>query len=210
MTRITATLRTGLLLPDLDAPPPPPPPEDTSAQDLDALLDEARATAREIGFSAGRAAGLAEARGEDAAQAARSLAALAQGLEAAATAAVARAEEDAAALAGLLLAALDAALPYAAAHDGAAQAARAATRMAATLTAGRQPRCLVATALVATVTDLLGEHGPPVQGDPALAPGDARLVWEDGGVETRLADRRRAIHEILAAFGLADDKEQSA
>jgi len=205
--------RLSMPLPDLRLPVPMPvATDDADAFDLDALLEEVRTAARESGFSAGHAAGLAAAREEAAAQMANTMANVQAGLAGVAAEMAAQVEADATAIARLLARALDAALPHAAARDAAGQAARAAAAMVTLLSPGRVPRCLVAPTLTDQVTDLLMAAGIGlcVEGDATLPPGDARLVWDGGALQSSLAQRRAAIDEVLIAFGLTDKEENAA
>ncbi len=210
-TPMAAPHRIGLVLPDLDAPVPIRP-EVPDGFDLDALLEEARASARQSGFAAGHAAGLLKAREEAAERMAEMLSRIAGDTGRIAASAAAQVEADAEALAIMLGSALDAALPFAAARDASGQAGRAAAIMAASLTSGRRAACHVAPELVADVSALFGGRGIalPVLADPALAPGDARIAWDGGAIESVLAHRRQAITEVLSAFGLTTDKDDAA
>ncbi|WP_431283436.1 hypothetical protein ACQW02_01105 [Humitalea sp. 24SJ18S-53] len=213
VARATASLRLGMPLPDLAQPVPPPAPVvDPDAFDLDALLEEVRHSARESGFAAGHAAGLAAAREDTAAHMAATMAVVQAGLADLATGTAAQVEADATAVARLLSRAVDVALPYAAARDAPGQAARAAAAMVAMLSPGRVARCLVAAPLAEEVAALLTARGIALQveGDAAMAPGDARLVWDGGALESVLAQRRAAIDEVLMAFGLTDHEESAA
>jgi hypothetical protein len=48
----------------------------------------------------------------------------------------------------------------------------------------------------------LGDLPVTLVPDAALAPGDARAVWQGGGAEFDLAARRAAIMDVLRAAGL--------
>lgn len=207
------SLRLSMPLPDLRLPlPEPVVTDDTDGFDLDALLEEVRTAARESGFAAGHTAGLAAAREDVATRMAATMAAVQAGLAGIATETAAQIEADAMAIARLLTRALDAALPHAAARDAAGQAARAAAAMAAWLSPGSTTRCLVAPMLADQVTALLAaaDIAFRVEADASLPPGDARLVWDGGALESRLAQRRATINEVLVAFGLTDEEENAA
>ena len=47
-----------------------------------------------------------------------------------------------------------------------------------------------------------GAAGLPIEADPALPEGDARIVWRHGGLDLDLSRRRAAIREALAALDL--------
>jgi flagellar biosynthesis/type III secretory pathway protein FliH len=104
-----------------------------------------------------------------------------------------------------VLATLDAALPKAAAQDAVALATATAAALRPALATRPEAVLYVAPALVdrvaAAVTFL------PVQADPALPPGDARLAWRDGEARADLAARRRAIRDALAGLGLPLESE---
>ena len=48
--------------------------------------------------------------------------------------------------------------------------------------------------------------GLPVEADPALPPGDARISWRGGGLALVLAERRAAIREAMASLGFTDEE----
>jgi hypothetical protein len=57
-------------------------------------------------------------------------------------------------------------------------------------------------ALIEEVASLVGDLPVTLVPDAALAPGDARAVWQGGGAEFDLAARRAAIMDVLRAAGL--------
>lgn len=200
--------RSGLRLPDFAAPPPsapavmapaPPPPDP-------ALLEAARAEGEAEGHARGLAEGVAIGRAEQAAaqeaEVARSLARIAAALDHAAEAGRLAAEQSAEALAALLLGTLDAALPWLAERHGPEMIARLAREMLPGLAIRPEARLLVAPALRDAVAASLPAGAMEVESDPAMAPGDARIVWRDGAVTACLADRRAAIRETLGALGI--------
>ena len=52
----------------------------------------------------------------------------------------------------------------------------------------------------------LDSTGLPVEADPALPPGDARIAWRGGGLALVLAERRAAIREAMASLGFTDEE----
>jgi len=201
-------MRLMLELPDLSRPPPsaaPPPPDP-------ALLAAVRAEGEADGHARGHAEGVQEGlRRQAAAQQAQitaSLGVIAAALQAANDQGARAATETAEALADVLLAAMDAALPEAAARRGTAMIARIVTELKPALADRPEARLLVAPALAAEIAALL-PAGPEVAGDPAIAPGDARIEWRDGARIVSLEQRRRAVRAALqsAGFRYGSDEE---
>jgi flagellar assembly protein FliH len=197
----------ALTLPDLSRPPPvdaPPPPDPAL---LAALRAEAEADGHARGFADGMEAGI---RRQDAAQQAAiaaSLDRIAAALQAAADQGIQAAEEAADALATTLLAAMDAALPAETARCGATLIARVAAELLPALADRPEATIHVAPSLVPGVAALLPQ-GPAVQGDQAIAPGDARIDWRDGACLVALETRRAAVRAALeeAGFGMGSEE----
>ncbi|WP_376093075.1 hypothetical protein ACE7GA_24860 [Roseomonas sp. CCTCC AB2023176] len=189
----------ALRLPDLDAPAAPlPPPEPT--------LEERIAAARAEGFAAGLVEG--EARGRAAAETGR--AAMAEEsirlalltMEDLRAEAVAAVEENARALGELLFAAFDAALPGAAARHAPQMLPRLLEALGPVEEAPSGATLRVPPAILDLARERFGDRGLPIEPDPSLPEGDARIAWRDGAVALVLEDRRREIREVLASLDL--------
>ncbi|WP_426956250.1 hypothetical protein [Muricoccus radiodurans] len=195
----------GLALPDWDAPQAPPAPAEP---DLPTLLEEARREGHAAGLREGETRGRAaeaasrEAMAEESVRMA--LLTLDEGREITRKAA----EENARALARLVMGAVDAALPGA--------AARFAPDLLEPLVAALGP--LVDAPLGATlqVPPALLDHARarfgaalPVEADPALPEGDARIAWRRGGLDLDLGARRAAIRDVLVSLNLLDEESSA-
>jgi flagellar assembly protein FliH len=204
-------VKLALNLPDLAAPPPaaplPPPPDP-------ALLAAARAEGVVEGQAIGHAAGLIEGRAQQArAQEAaiqRALEAIARSLTEAAEAGRQTAEDSARALAGLLFATLDLALPGAAARLGAEFVPALVVPLLPAIADRPEARLHVAPELAESIAARMPPRAPEVVGDPAIAPGDARVEWRDGALAISLAARRAAIAEALQAAGIPMESKENA
>jgi flagellar assembly protein FliH len=181
-------------LPPMDARPPPDP----------LLLEAARAEGDAEGHARGFAEGLQEGiRRQAAAQEASiaaSAASIAREMRNAAAEGDKAATAAAEALAGVLLAAMDAALPAESARQGEALIARIAGELRPALADRPEATVFVAPGFVDAIAARLPE-GPPVAGDAALPPGDARIAWRDGACVIALETRRAAVREALASAG---------
>ncbi|PZP47963.1 MAG: hypothetical protein DI601_01725 [Azospirillum brasilense] len=207
--------RAALEFPDLDAPPAPPaPPRPMSppdpAPDREAETAALIEIAREAGFAEGLAEG--ERRGCEA-EAARREAGL-DGLLAATLSQVdttlarmrAEAAEQAEAFALLLLRSLDLALPLAAAREAPAMLERLLQLLGPVTEAPAGAVLRVPPVLLEQARARLDGTGLPVEADPALPPGDARISWRGGGLALVLAERRAAIREAMASLGFTDEE----
>ncbi|MFN9090644.1 MAG: hypothetical protein ACK5V0_03840 [Alphaproteobacteria bacterium] len=177
--------------------PPPPPEPDPMEETLRAVA----ASAREDGFAAGRAS-MTE---ETAQRAAESLAQIAKSLAVSQQAAAEIATEASKGVARVALAMLDAALPGLAAQQSAALVADFAERLRPALVFLPEAHLHIAPSLVEDVRALVGDLAVTLVPDAALAPGDARAVWQGGGAEFDIAARRAAMAEALNAAGLGPE-----
>ncbi|PZR15631.1 MAG: hypothetical protein DI532_05320 [Azospirillum brasilense] len=207
--------RAALEFPDLDAPPAPPAPappvpQPDPAPDREAETAALIEIAREAGFAEGLAEG--ERRGCEA-EAARREAGL-DGLLAATLSQVdtalarmrAEAAEQAEAFALLLLRSLDLALPLAAAREAPAMLERLLQLLGPVTEAPAGAVLRVPPVLLEQARARLDGTGLPVEADPALPPGDARISWRGGGLALVLAERRAAIREAMASLGFTDEE----
>ena len=174
--------------------PPPPPEPDPMEETLRAVA----ASAREDGFAAGRASMTQEA----AQRAAESLAQIAKSLAVSQQASAEIAAEASNGVARVALAMLDAALPGLAAQQSAALVADFAERLRPALAFLPEAHLHVAPSLIEVVRTLVGDLAVTLVPDAALAPGDARAIWQGGGAEFDIAARRAAMAEALNAAGL--------
>ena len=105
-------------------------------------------------------------------------------------------------LARFVLAAVDAALPGA--------AARCAPDLLPTLLDALGPvadapagaTLRVPPAILDVARDRFGDRGLPIEADPTLPEGDARLEWRHGGIALSLEKRRAALRDLLASLDL--------
>ena len=174
--------------------PPPPPEPDPMEETLRAVA----ASAREDGFAAGRASMTQEA----AQRAAESLAQIAKSLAASQQASAEIAAEASNGVARVALAMLDAALPGLAAQQSAALVADFAERLRPALAFLPEAHLYIAPSLIEDVRALVADLAVTLVPDAALAPGDARAIWQGGGAEFDIAARRAAVAEALNAAGL--------
>jgi flagellar biosynthesis/type III secretory pathway protein FliH len=165
---------------------------------MEETLRAVAGAAREDGFAAGRASMTKEA----AQRAAESLAQIANSLAASRQASAEIAAEASTGVARIALAMLDAALPGLAARQSAALVADFAERLRPALAFLPEAHLHVAPSLIEDVRALVGDLGVTLVPNAVLAPGDARAVWQGGGAEFDLANRRSAIAEALSAAGL--------
>jgi len=177
---------------------PPPPPEPPGPDPMEETLRAVAAAAREDGFAAGRAS-MAQ---ETAQRAAESLAQVVKILGATQQASADIAAEASHGMAGLAIAMLEAALPGMAARQGAQLIGDFAERLRPALAFLPQAELRLNPALIEEVASLVGDLPVTLVPDAALAPGDARAVWQGGGAEFDLAARRAAIMDVLRAAGL--------
>jgi flagellar biosynthesis/type III secretory pathway protein FliH len=177
----------------------PPPEQDPTEETLRAVA----AAAREDGFAAGRASMMQET----AQRAAESVAQVAKILAASRQTAADIATTASNGMAGLALAMLEAALPGLAARQGAQLIGDFAERLRPALAFLPQAEIRVNPALIEDVRALAGDLPVTLVPDPALAPGDARAVWQGGGADFDLAARRAAIMDLLRAAGLDPEAE---
>lgn len=177
---------------------PPPPPLEPEPDPMEETLRAVAAAAREDGFAAGRASMAQEA----AQRATESLAQVARILATSQQIAADMAAEASNGMAGLALAMLEAALPGLASRQGAQLIGDFAERLRPALAFLPQAEIRLNPALVEEVRALAGDLPVTLVPDAALAPGDARAVWQGGGAEFDLAARRAAIMDVMRAAGL--------
>jgi flagellar biosynthesis/type III secretory pathway protein FliH len=177
---------------------PPPPPLEPEPDPMEETLRAVAAAAREDGFAAGRASMAQEA----AQRAAESLAQVARILATSQQIAADMAAEASNGMAGMALAMLEAALPGLASRQGAQLIGDFAERLRPALAFLPQAEIRLNPALVEEVRALAGDLPVTLVPDAALAPGDARAVWQGGGAEFDLAARRAAIMDVMRAAGL--------
>jgi flagellar biosynthesis/type III secretory pathway protein FliH len=197
----------GLSLPDLDAPEAEVP-EAPAEPSIEEMLDAARREGHAAGLREG------EARGRAAEQAARdSLAeeairlALLQ-LETAREVARDMVDENAQVLAKLLVSMVDAALPGAAAREAAALLEPLMRALGPVGDAPPGAVLRVPPALLDHARTRFGTAGLPIEADPGLPEGDARIVWRDGGLDLDLSRRRAALRDALVALQLPLENER--
>ncbi|WP_237216684.1 FliH/SctL family protein [Falsiroseomonas oryziterrae] len=194
-------MRCAIPLPDLAAPmavAAPPPPDPAL---LEALREDAMAEGHARGFAEGLAEGMRRQREAQEASIAASLGLAAAALDDAAAHAAAVAERTAEHLARTVLAVVDAALPTEGARRGPEMAAALAAKLLPLLKGQPEVLLRVAPEQAAAVASLV-PAGLVVEGDAALAAGDARLEWRDGAQTLSLDARRAAIRAALTAAGL--------
>ena len=182
---------------------PPPPPLEPEPDPMEETLRAVAAAAREDGFAAGRASMAQEA----AQRATESLAQVARILATSQQTAADMAAEASNGMAGLALAMLEAALPGLASRQGAQLIGDFAERLRPALAFLPQAEIRLNPALVEEVRALVGDLPVTLVPDAALAPGDARAVWQGGGAEFDLAARRAAIMDVMRAAGLDPEAE---
>ena len=61
-------------------------------------------------------------------------------------------------------------------------------------------------AILDVARERFGDRGLPIEADPALPEGDARLAWRHGGIALNLEDRRSAIRRVLASLNLLSEE----
>ncbi|SHK25246.1 Flagellar assembly protein FliH [Roseomonas rosea] len=199
-TRLTG-LR-GLALPDLDAPEVAPP-EAPAPPSLEDMLEAARRQGHAAGLREGQARGRAaeqasrEALVEDAIRVALTH------LDRAGEVAREMADENARALAGMLVDMVDAALPGAAAREAADLLEPLLRALEPVADAPAGAVLQVPPALLDHARARFGATGLPIEADPGLPEGDARIAWRHGGIELDLSRRRAAIREALLALRLS-------
>jgi len=198
-------MRLALALPDLSRPktPPPPPPPDPAL--LAAIREEAEAAGYARGLIDGREEGEATRARSIEADAARCLDAIAISLQNASCAGREASEQSAEALARLLFTTMDLVLARTVARDAATIIVNTMTPLLAAIVDRPEAELRVSPELVATITQRMPSHGPPVIGDVALPLGDAALTWREGGRIVSLSRRRSAVHQALREAGFEID-----
>lgn len=210
--RAPAPRARGLLLPDLDAPAvlPAPGPSGPSREEIDLMLDAAREAGMAEGRAEGERDGFAQANQSRAAALDGALAGALARLDQAAREAAALAEENTRAVAVLLLDALDAALPGAASRFAPDMLDHLVEQLGPLSDAPSGATVMVPPALLDEARDRLAASGLPVEADPALPAGDARIAWRGGSLALDLAERRRAVRAVLNSLGLTPEQENPA
>ena len=193
----------GLSLPDLDAPDQPAAePSAIPAPAPEEVLEAARREAHAAGLREGEARGRAAAMASRDAMAEEAIRMALLALERAAEVARDVVDESAQALAEMLVSVVDAALPGAAAREAAALLEPLMRALGPVAEAPAGAVLHVPPALLEHARARFGAAGLPIEADPALPEGDARIAWRHGGLDLDLARRRAAIREALAVLRL--------
>lgn len=164
-----------------------------------AMLEEARADGYAAGLAAGRTA--AEAVGLE--NVARALEDLRAALDAARDLASAAAQDAATDLATLTFAMIEAAAPGLVARAAPALLTRLAEELRPRLGLMRHPRMAVAPGMATLLAPVLGAEAMELIEDDQVAPGDARITWDDGELRMNRAARMAALRTALTSAGLA-------
>jgi len=191
---------------DFDRPPPPPPPEPEIAEPSfnEAELETARSGAWDEGYAtASEAANTAAARA-----AGQALANIADQIAAANNAMQATAEQSAEAIARLVMAGFAAAFPALCARHGGAEV-NAILRMVLPALY-QEPKITVRAnpSTVAAITRLIADLDPELEprvhlvSTDAMAAGDVRVTWSEGGANRDTATLWDAIEGVLGQSGL--------
>ncbi len=188
----------ALRLPDLDAPAAAPPPPEPIEDPVEAARRDARAEALREGEARGRAA---EATG-CAAMAEESIRLALTAMDGLREEARAAAEAGVRDLARIVLDMVDAALPGAAARHAPDLLPTLLDALGPVAEAPDGATLRVPPAILDGARDRFGDRGLPIEPDPALPEGDARLEWRHGGIRLSLEKRRAAIREVLASLDL--------
>jgi flagellar assembly protein FliH len=196
-------------LPDEPPPPPPPPPPP-------AFTEADLTQARESAYAEGHRNGLAQAATDRAEVTRQMLDVIAGRLDGAGTAAAKVAEESAEVVARLLLGTLATMLPALCARHGAGEVA-ALTRAVLPALA-REPRVTIRLSphVVHAVEQELAGLDPELHGrvslvpTDAVAPGDARITWQDGAAVRDADALWRTVAEALAPLDLLTPLEAVA
>jgi flagellar biosynthesis/type III secretory pathway protein FliH len=191
----------GLTLPDLDAPDVPPP-ETPAPPTLEEMLEAARREGHAAGLREGQARGRAAEQASREALAEEAIRVALTHLDRAGEAAREMANRNAHVLAGLLADMVDAALPGAAAREAAELLEPLMRALGPLADAPAGAVLQVPPALLDHACARFGATGLPIEADPGLPDGDARIAWRQGGIELDLSRRRGAIREALAALRL--------
>jgi flagellar assembly protein FliH len=186
--------------PEEPEPPPPPPPPAITEADL--------AVARADAYAEGHRNGLAQAAADRAEVTRQMLGTIAERLAGAGAEAKRIAEEQADAVARLLLGTLAAVLPATCARHGAAEVAALTRAVLPALV--REPRVTIRISphVVRAVEQELARLDPDLHGrvslvpTDAVAPGDARIAWQDGAAVRDAAALWREVVGALAPLGL--------
>ena len=191
----------GLTLPDLDAPDAPPP-DIPAPPTIEELLEGARREGHAAGLREGEARGRAAEQASRDAMAEESVRIALMHLDEGRVAAQEAADRNAEALASLLVWMVDAALPGAAAREAAPLLEPLMRALGPLEDAPPGAVLRVPPALLDHARDRFGAIGLPIEADPTLPEGDARIAWRQGGIDLDLSRRRAAIREALAALRL--------
>jgi flagellar biosynthesis/type III secretory pathway protein FliH len=191
----------GLTLPDLDAPDAPPA-EIPAPPTIEELLEAARREGHAAGLREGEARGRAAEQASRDAMAEEAIRIALSQLDGARAAAREAADRNAEALAGMLAWMVDTALPGAAAREAAPLLDPLMRALGPLEDAPPGAVLRVPPALLDHARDRYGATGLPIEADPALPEGDARIAWRQGGIDLDLSRRRAAIREALTALRL--------
>lgn len=191
----------GLTLPDLDAPDAPAA-EIPTPPTIEELLEAARREGHAAGLREGEVRGRAAEQASRDAMAEEAIRMALADLDGARAAAREAADRNAEALAGMLAWMVDAALPGAAAREAAALLGPLIQALGPVEDAPPGAALRVPPALLDHARERFGATGLPIEADPGLPEGDARIAWRTGGIDLDLSRRRSAIRETLAALRL--------
>lgn len=185
---------------DLDAPEPEAPPP--------AIPPEAVEAAREAGFADGYSRGLSQAAQDRAEIARQLLSAIADRLADANAAARTAAEDSALAVASLLMTTLGRLFPALCARHGPAEVAALARSVLPALDGEARITIRVSPHVVAELEAELARLDPDLRATisvlptDAVAPGDVRIAWQDGGARRDSAALWAEVTATLARYGL--------
>ncbi len=200
---------------DFDAPPgvtvlddPPEESEPSAPPPAPAITDADLIAARAEAYAEGHRNGLAQAAADRAEVSRQMLATIAERLRGAGAEVARAADEQADAVARLLLGTLATMLPALCARHGAAEVAALTRAVLPALV--REPRVTIRVSphVAAAVEQELARLDPELHGRVALvptdavAPGDARIAWQDGAAVRDAAALWRDVAEALAPFDL--------
>ena len=206
-----AAPRPALDLPDFGLPPAPaaavpPMPSGPTQREIDALLEIARETALAEGRAEGERLGREAAlRDRDAAFEDALLGALHR-VEDAREELRRDATAHAQALGGLLLRFVDAAIPGIIGRHAPALLDQLLAALGPLEDAPPEAVLRVPPDLLEHARTRLAGRPLPVEADPALPPGDARIAWRGGSIAMLLEDRRAAIREVLLSLNLITEE----
>ncbi|MFC0408733.1 FliH/SctL family protein [Roseomonas elaeocarpi] len=188
------------------APVPPPPPSGPTQREIDALLEIARDAALAEGRAEGERLGREAAAREREAVLDEALLGALHRVEEAREALRQEATAHARSLGGLLLRLVDAAIPSSIGAQAPALLERLLQALGPLEDAPPDAVLRVPPDLLEHARARLEGRPLPVEADPALAPGDARIAWRGGSIAMLLEDRRASIREVLLSLNLIPEE----